>query len=63
MRSRKVLVSFVWYCMTHRHLRFWQALCSWSGAHYIMETNFAPHDFGRTDGWMKDTFYREGRTK
>lgn len=63
MKNRKLLFSFIWYCLTHRDERFWQALRNWCDAAFILETNFAPTDFGKRDGWMKDTFYREGRTK
>lgn len=62
-RNSEVLRSFVQYCHDHPQMRFWQALASWSGAAYILETNFAPQNFGKADGWMKDTFNREGREK
>lgn len=31
MKSQKQLESFTAYCQEHPELRFWQALCNWSG--------------------------------
>ena len=61
MRSKKTLASFILFCWKHSDLRFWQALRAWAGVDFIVITNFAPHDFGKPDGWMRDTFYWEAR--
>jgi hypothetical protein len=36
MKSLKLLLSFSWYCITHPHERFWQALRNFSGADRII---------------------------
>lgn len=54
--SQSELASFSDYCKAHPHERFWQALCNWSGAKFILVSNFAPADFGKGDGWLQDTF-------
>lgn len=63
MKSGYVLASFVWYCLTHRQERFWQALRNWSGAGFILDTNCTARDSAKMGAYMLDTFYREGRTK
>lgn len=31
MKNKKLLFSFIWYCLTNgQHMRFWQALAAWS---------------------------------
>jgi hypothetical protein len=57
-RNSKVLVSFVWYCLTHREERFWQALRNWSGHRYIIASKECPLFSNE-----RDTFYWEGRNK
>ena len=54
MKSLQKLLSFTWYCLTHRHERFWQALRNWNGVGKIevvtMMGDEEMHD---------DTFYWE----
>ena len=61
VRSRDTLLDFVRYCEDHPQERFWQALRNWAEVDFILFSNFAPHDFGKEGGWLKDTFYREGK--
>ena len=35
MKSFKLLIKFIWYCLNHRDERFWQALRNCSGFVYI----------------------------
>jgi hypothetical protein len=62
-QNKATLDAFRAYCEENPSQRFWQALRNWSGAKFILETNFAPFEFGKDNGWMKDTFHREGREK
>jgi len=56
-KNRKVLESFIEYCIVHPEERFWQALRNWSGAYSI---NYEDYDYR---GEMIDTFYFEGKEK
>jgi hypothetical protein len=60
-RNSETLLDFIRYCIEHPHERFWQALRNWAGQDFILFSNFAPHDFGKADGWLKDTFHRIGK--
>lgn len=55
MKSFKLLISFVWFCITHRGQRFWQALRNWSNWSYIYASNGDPMNFD--DAELYDTFY------
>lgn len=54
MKNKKLLFSFIWYCLTHRYERFWQALRNWSGYNFIYQSN----KYHEAD-WLIDTFYKE----
>lgn len=38
-RNSKELMSFVDFCIAHPELRFFQALCVWSGWRFVLVTN------------------------
>lgn len=59
--NRELLASFVAYCEAHPQERFWQALRNWASVDFILFSNFAPHNFGKDNGWLKDTFYFNNR--
>lgn len=64
MKSKALLKSFTYYCEQNPQLRFWQALCSWSGAKAIYKllegTHLQVMEQMRTkDVVLKDTFYEE----
>lgn len=54
IRSREALSSFIQYCVTHPHERFWQALRNWSGYHYIIARTVTGYDVW-DDETVKDT--------
>lgn len=58
-RNSKVLASFVKYCETHPHERFWQALRNWSEFPFIYAGEDKPYK--RFPRWLHDTFYWEGK--
>lgn len=55
------LKSFVAFCLAHPKLRFWQALCEWSGAGAIWWVGRDPMRRGVTT--KCDTFYWESRNR
>jgi hypothetical protein len=59
MKSIYSLLSFAWYCITHRDERFWQALRNWSYAGAIYwESRQAVQTQSPTN---LDTFYWNDR--
>lgn len=60
MKSFKLLVKFIWYCLNHRDERFWQALRNCSGFDYIyVSDNFINCEKCE----VIDTFYSESFKK
>ncbi|MEE8151308.1 MAG: hypothetical protein V3T43_06290 [Nitrosomonadaceae bacterium] len=57
MKSLKKLDEFTQYCIAHPDLRFWQALRSWHGADFILESKKPPHEATEQD--LNDTYYYE----
>ncbi len=53
-RNSEVLAGFIAYCQAHPRERFWQALRTWSGWHFIMAASL-------DNTTCADTFYWEGR--
>ena len=60
-KNRKVLESFIEYCIAHPEQRFWQALRNWSGFGNIKVLDLSQNWLGKID--YKDTFYFEGKEK
>lgn len=60
-RNSAVLASFVAHCEAHPDMRFWQALCSWSGYDRILGSRMRRASEG--SGREIDTFYLEGRNE
>lgn len=58
MRNKRLLLSFIWYCLTHRHERFWQAMRNWSKASSILKADL---DSEGNIVNFQDTFYSETR--
>jgi len=56
MKNKKLLFSFIWYCITHKHERFWQALRNWSGYNFIYVSNDI-----RDCETLTDTFYKDDK--
>jgi len=50
-KHKIALASFNKYCQNHPEQRFWQALKSWSGYHFIYGSYDFPDNF-------EDTFYK-----
>lgn len=48
MKDLKRKLSFIWYLLTNRNERFWQALKNWSGYSYIPKADF--------DSFNKDVY-------
>lgn len=62
-RNKLVLMSFVNFCAENPQLRFWQALCVWSGSGFILSV---PPEAVKNYWEMvsiknHNTFHREGR--
>lgn len=57
-KNEKLLESFTEYCKKYPELRFWQALCFWSGQHAIIAKNEF-QDKGLIE--HRDTFYWENK--
>lgn len=55
-KAKKLIESFTAYCKANPNLRFWQALCSWSGASAIL---FRKINKTSLAGIIEDTFYWE----
>lgn len=55
--------EFLAYCKCNPHLRFWQALLSWSGLTRIMEVTGSISGIPIRHLEMKDTFYWVGKNK
>jgi hypothetical protein len=53
-KNQKQLESFTAYCKAYPDLRFWQALCNWSGAPKIAKGYMTPEGMA----W-EDTYYEE----
>lgn len=66
--NHDALESFIEYCESHPHERFWQALRNWSKFSFIIGSDHGPHmyvfnDAGQRDAYyegMQDTFYLKG---
>jgi len=56
MKSKKLLISFVWYCIRNPEQRFWQALRNWSGYNFIYASNKLLPNID-----LIDTFYKEDK--
>jgi len=56
-KNRKVLESFINYCIKHPELRFWQALTNWSGYYFIYASN-ALYD---ETPLLKDVYYLDNQ--
>jgi len=52
MKSLKTLLSISWYCITHPHERFWQALCNFSNCGQIRAVWMCGDE-----EWEEDTYY------
>jgi len=62
MKSRKLLSSFIKYCLDNPDQRFWQALRNWSGYNFIYGSN-AEKNMAEvcSRNFLEDTFYKEGK--
>ena len=64
LKSRKMLWSFIDYCVCHKEERFWQALRNWSGYAFIWGSHIFPDpDSGAEwiEACLEDTFYKENK--
>lgn len=64
-RNSEALDSFIEYCESHPHERFWQALRNWSRFSFILGSAVPPCELTPTNSarpWVDlcDTFYVEG---
>jgi len=50
-RDEELKQDFIKYLQEHPELRFWQALCNWSGHAFIYVS----------DACIEDTYYLEGK--
>lgn len=57
-KNKALLTDFVIYCTEHPQLRFWQALCGWSGLRFICSVHTLPEYLDQS---VQDTFYWEGK--
>ncbi len=62
MKSKKLLDSFIAYCVDHPHERFWQALRNWCGWGFVwVSKNELSEDIAYAQA--EDTFYWEKNEK
>lgn len=64
MKNKKLLFSFIWYCLKNRDQRFWQALKNWSGAENIVFATTKMRRVGTFSEFYKqyqDTYYLEDK--
>lgn len=60
IRSFRTKLSLIWYLVTHKDMRCWQAIRNWSREEVILSAKFAQQLNADSDFIeIKDTFYRE----
>ncbi len=62
IRNKKLKLSFIWYLITHKNERFWQAVANWSGNNYILKADFDSFEKNHYVG-LQDTFYFEDKNQ
>lgn len=59
INSIELAKDFLRFCEANPTMRFWQALRSWSGYHFIFVSNQFVHD----EYQLQDTYYFIGKNK
>lgn len=66
-QNRDTVEEFREFCFRYPHMRFWQAVASWSNQGYIYASDTSPLEFEDAfptavfDDYFQDTYYWKGK--